>query len=64
MRVLIAEDDMVSRSVWETMLKRGGHEVVAAEDGEAAWEVLRADDSPRTRPCSYSPPDSRPSAAP
>jgi phosphoserine phosphatase RsbU/P len=46
-RVLIAEDDMVSRSVLETLLKRWGHEVVAAEDGQAAWEVLRCDDSPR-----------------
>jgi phosphoserine phosphatase RsbU/P len=37
MKILIAEDDDVSRLVLLTKLKKMGHEVVATEDGEAAW---------------------------
>jgi DNA-binding response OmpR family regulator len=37
MKVLIAEDDSVSRMVLQTKLKKLGHEVIAAEDGEDAW---------------------------
>lgn len=40
MNILIAEDDAVSRLVLVTKLKRMGHEVFAAEDGEAAWDVF------------------------
>jgi DNA-binding response OmpR family regulator len=47
MRVLIAEDDATARRVLEALLARWGHEVVAVEDGEAAWEALRAEDAPR-----------------
>jgi DNA-binding response OmpR family regulator len=38
MKVLIAEDDRVSRLVLLTKLKKMGHEVIATEDGEAAWD--------------------------
>ncbi len=37
MKVLIAEDDNVSRLVLLTKLRKMGHEVIATEDGEAAW---------------------------
>jgi CheY-like chemotaxis protein len=47
MRILIADDDDVSRQVLETLLTRHGHEVVAVSDGTEAWEVLRGDDPPR-----------------
>jgi DNA-binding response OmpR family regulator len=47
MRILIAEDDLVSRRVLETTLLKWGYEVVVAADGEAAWAVLQGDDSPR-----------------
>jgi DNA-binding response OmpR family regulator len=46
MRVLIAEDDPTSRLLLETVLKRKGHHVVAANDGIEAWELLQADDAP------------------
>jgi CheY-like chemotaxis protein len=38
MRILIAEDDVTSRTVLAGVLKKGGHEVVEAVDGAA---VLR-----------------------
>ncbi len=37
MKILIAEDDGVSRLVLTTKLKRLGHEVIATEDGAEAW---------------------------
>ena len=47
MRILIAEDDDVSRLALEATLGRRGHEVVTATDGEEAWNVLRGEDAPR-----------------
>jgi DNA-binding response OmpR family regulator len=47
MKVLIAEDDLVSRSVLERTLRAWGYEVVAVNDGLAAWELLRQPDAPR-----------------
>lgn len=38
MKILIVEDDPVSRTVLETTLKREGHEVVSMPDGRQAWE--------------------------
>jgi sigma-B regulation protein RsbU (phosphoserine phosphatase) len=47
MRILIAEDDLVSRKMLEATLARWGYEVVITSDGEAAWQALRAPDAPR-----------------
>jgi sigma-B regulation protein RsbU (phosphoserine phosphatase) len=46
MRVLIAEDDAISRRVLEVFLRRWGYEVESAEDGDAAWERLQREDAP------------------
>ena len=46
MRVLIAEDDLVSRRVLEATLVKWGHEVVVAGDGNAALAVLEGADAP------------------
>jgi DNA-binding response OmpR family regulator len=46
MRILIAEDDPVSRRVLETTLARWGHEVVVTCDGAEAWAALSGDDAP------------------
>ncbi len=46
MKVLIAEDDPVSRRVLEGTLTRWGHEVVVSGDGGEAWKVLQRDDPP------------------
>jgi len=46
MRLLIAEDDCVSRRVLEKLLTNWGHEVVIACDGNKAWEIMQGDDPP------------------
>jgi phosphoserine phosphatase RsbU/P len=47
MKVLIAEDDMVSRRLLESTLAKWGYEAVTAEDGAQAWELLSRPNSPR-----------------
>jgi len=47
MRILIAEKDASSRRVLQSTVERAGYAVMAARDGQAAWEVLRAPDAPR-----------------
>lgn len=39
MRILIAEDDAVSRRILQATVERFGHECLVAEDGQKAWEV-------------------------
>lgn len=39
-RILLAEDDDSLRSFLTLNLKRAGHEVVACEDGDSAWDAL------------------------
>jgi sigma-B regulation protein RsbU (phosphoserine phosphatase) len=40
MRILIAEDDAVTRKMLEASLERLGMDVITAHDGDAAWRVL------------------------
>lgn len=47
MRILIAEDDPVSRLVLTTNLVNWGHEVVTAVNGLEAWRASQEDDAPR-----------------
>jgi diguanylate cyclase (GGDEF)-like protein len=46
-KILIADDEPVSRRVLQGLLTKWGYEVVAAEDGKVAWELLNAPDAPR-----------------
>lgn len=46
MRILIAEDDLVTRRVLTTMLHKWGHETVVTCDGDQAWEALQGQDAP------------------
>ncbi len=46
MRILIAEDDPVSRRVLQATLAKWGHEVTACNDGPEAWRELQKDDPP------------------
>ena len=46
MRVIIAEDDAVSRRILETLLRNWGHEVTTTRDGDAAWNALREPGAP------------------
>jgi DNA-binding response OmpR family regulator len=47
MRVLVADDDVTSRSILGAVLRKWGHVPVVVEDGLAAWEVLQLPDAPR-----------------
>jgi sigma-B regulation protein RsbU (phosphoserine phosphatase) len=40
MRILVAEDDAMQRLLLVELLKKQGHEVISAADGDAAWEAL------------------------
>ena len=43
MRILIAEDERVSRLKLRRQLQQMGHEVVDAADGKQAWELFQAE---------------------
>lgn len=47
MRILIAEDDSVSRRILEAKLVKWGYDVVVTCDGDEAWSALQAIDAPR-----------------
>jgi DNA-binding response OmpR family regulator len=47
MRILIAEDDPVSRYVLEAMLKSWGYDLVVTADGAQAWDALKQEDAPQ-----------------
>jgi len=46
MRILIAEDDAVSRRLLEATLSKWGHDLVVACDGAEAWRALEGPDTP------------------
>jgi two-component system, cell cycle response regulator len=46
MRILVAEDDAVSRRLLETRLSRWGYQVTDASNGEEAWSCLQQEDAP------------------
>ena len=46
-KVLIADDDRVTRRMLEVILGEWGYETVVAQDGLTAWETLRRADGPR-----------------
>lgn len=46
MRILIAEDDDISRILLEAILRKWGYEVVVTSDGTQAWNALQAADAP------------------
>jgi diguanylate cyclase (GGDEF)-like protein len=47
MKLLIAEDDKTSRLILRSVCSKWGYDVVCVEDGQAAWEVMQADDTPQ-----------------
>ncbi|HUO09524.1 MAG TPA: SpoIIE family protein phosphatase [Phycisphaerae bacterium] len=42
MRILIAEDERITRATIARQLKAAGHEITEAEDGQQAWDLFRA----------------------
>lgn len=47
MKILVADDDAISRRMMEKMLQRSGYDVITAEDGKDAVDKLSGPDSPR-----------------
>jgi len=47
LRVLVAEDDRVSRAILKLNLEKWGYEVVVCTDGLQAWSELQKPDAPR-----------------
>lgn len=47
MKILIAEDNEVSRVILSRTLTAWGHELVITQNGEEAWAKLESDDAPR-----------------
>ncbi len=47
MKVLIADDNAMSRLTLRSQLRKWGYEVVESVDGDAAWAILSMPDSPR-----------------
>lgn len=45
MKILIAEDDITSRTILENVLVKWGYEVIATKDGEEAWRKLQESDT-------------------
>ncbi|MBI3152136.1 MAG: diguanylate cyclase [Chloroflexi bacterium] len=41
MKILLVEDEHISRQMVKKILLKAGHEVVEAEDGQAAWELFQ-----------------------
>lgn len=46
MKILIAEDNDLSRRTLEKLLTKWGYEVISTQDGAQAWEALQKEDSP------------------
>jgi DNA-binding response OmpR family regulator len=46
MKVLVAEDQPVSRHILVANLRKWGYDVTAVEDGTRAWEALQAEEAP------------------
>lgn len=46
MKILIAEDDPVSRRLLEAALLKWGYEVIVTTNGKEAWEAIQAPDAP------------------
>jgi sigma-B regulation protein RsbU (phosphoserine phosphatase) len=46
-KILIADDDSIPRRLLQAALVKAGHEVVVAQDGAEAWDLLQRTDAPR-----------------
>ena len=47
MKILVAEDQAVSRHILAASLRKWGYEVEAVEDGRRAWQALQSEDAPQ-----------------
>jgi len=47
MKILVAEDQTVSRRILEASLRKWGYEVEGVENGTRAWEILQGEEAPQ-----------------
>lgn len=47
MKLLVADDSNVSRMMLSAITKQWGYDVVLAEDGQQAWQIMQQDDAPQ-----------------
>jgi PAS domain S-box-containing protein len=47
MKILVAEDNAFSRTLLKKTLVKAGYDVVVAENGDAAWEMLQQEETPK-----------------
>lgn len=47
MKLLIAEDDLTSRTMLTAVTQQWGYQPIAVEDGEVAWQIMQGDEPPR-----------------
>ncbi len=47
MRILIAEDELISRKILAGLLNKFGHEIITAADGNQAWQLMQGPEAPK-----------------
>lgn len=47
MKILVADDNLLTRRMLQALLTKWGYEVLAASDGIEAWNILKSSDFPR-----------------
>jgi len=47
MKILVAEDDLTTCQALTTLLEKWGYQVVVAEDGNKAWDIIQRQDAPK-----------------
>lgn len=47
MKILIADDDSITRRLLETILTKWGYQVIIAQDGDEAWQTLQGEGAPK-----------------
>src|ERR1043165_8664407 len=46
MKILIADDELITRAFLKRMLEKLGHEVIESEDGGQAWQHISSENPP------------------
>jgi sigma-B regulation protein RsbU (phosphoserine phosphatase) len=46
-KILIADDDSITRRLLETILSKWGYQVIIAQDGDEAWRILQTESAPK-----------------
>ena len=47
MKLLVADDSKVSRTMLLAITKSWDYEVISAEDGKQAWQIIQEDNAPK-----------------